>query len=805
MTRRRWVLAALAAAAIVLVAGRALAALYVEHAWYSALDLPGLARANLAGAVLLRGGTTLVATLFLFANLYAVRRSVLSFVLPRQLGDLEFGEEVPGRYLVGTAAVIAMAVGSFLGIDGSYWPTFALGVDGAWFGERDPYFEHDVGFYVGWLPAELQLFAWAQRLYLVTVFVVVLLYALTPSIRWQERALYVSEYVRRHLTVLGGVLLVVFAWAFRLESYQLLLDGSGPGGAFAAVDLQVRVPGSLVLAATSLAAGLLVIFAGVGGQVRLAFFAVSVMLLLSVIVRFALPIAMRPEGTQAGVEAPYLATRDGFTRRAFGADRVVLPGDSAPAPPLVIRQPQQVAMWDPAALRRAIDGTAGVGWLRLGDQVQAVVAQRGFVEDGEMSPWTITRAAAWTADLGGAPVPLRPVAGEYSDVLPPVVVADSAPAYRVVSNPGGVIIGASTEEWGSRLAHAWALQNFRLLRAPESPAPHTLVLRPQLQERIALVAPFFVQGRTARPAVAGDTLFWAVELYTGAQSYPLSEPLVVLGRQWRYFHPAGHAIVNAATGAVRVVAVADPDPITRTWMRRFPALFIAQQDLPGTVVNALLPHEEAAWARALSFARIGPSARHAPRARRHLALEHGADSVLAADIAPLALEGTSGLSMVIPILDERDRVTGLVISSGVDTRSAWVPASSPAPAWGEALDALRAADSTAASREARPVRGRVRVLPTPEGIVFAQPVYLWPTRGEPSLVAVSTRSGTETATAPVLQLQTGTARPGAAPTPEPVPPRTIYLRMRDALRRGDWTTFGALFDTLGRSLDAPPR
>ncbi|HEU5174160.1 MAG TPA: hypothetical protein VFT96_05345, partial [Gemmatimonadaceae bacterium] len=91
------------------------------------------------------------------------------------------------------------------------------------------------------------------------------------------------------------------------------------------------------------------------------------------------------------------------------------------------------------------------------------------------------------------------------------------------------------------------------------------------------------------------------------------------------------------------------------------------------------------------------------------------------------------------------------------------------------------------------------------GIVFAQPVYLWPSRGAPSLAAVSTVSRTGAATMPVLRLAPGDATDSAPTTPEPVPPRTVYLRLREALRRGDWAAFGALLDTLGRSLDAPPR
>lgn len=801
MSRRRWVLVGLAAAAIILVAGRAVAMLRIEYGWFTALGLPALARANFAGAVLLRGGTTLLATLFLFANLYGVRRSVVSLVLPRQVGDLEFGEEVPGRYLVGVAATLAVAVGSLLGLDGAHWPQFELARAGVSFGERDPYFENDVGFYVGWLPAELLLFAWAQRLLLVTILVTVLLYALTPSIRWRGRSLYVSEYVRRHLTVLGGVLLLVFAWAFRLESHQLLLDGSGPGGIFASVDLQVRVPGTLVLAATSLAAGLLVIWAGFAGQVRLAFFAVSVMLLLSVIVRLVLPLALRP-GDPVRAAQPFVETREGFTRRAFGAD-LVRPDTAGPDPTLVVSSARHVAVWDRAALRRAIDGAAGLGWLATPPGMLAVVAQRGFVEDGESAPWTVTRVAAWAADVTGEPVPAPPPGRETVEVLAPIVAVDTAPGYRIMSDPAGLVDGARVSSWGSRLAHAWALQNFRILGSLPAPAP-TIVLRPQLRARVAAVAPFLVQGDASAPAVAGDSLFWIVPLYAGSRTYPLSEPLTFAGAEWRYFHPAGHAVVNAATGRVRVVPIDEPGPVLRVWIERFPELFVTASSLPRDVGDALMPHEEVARARALTFARLGPTARQAPSVRRHLVLEHGADSALAATIPPVMLRGAPGVSLIVPVLDDQDRVAGLVVTSGRGSESRWIPATDSTPAWGQVLDALRAVDSTAARRDARPVRGRIRVLPVGAGLVFAQPTYLWPARGGPLLASVSTVSREGANSAPGLQLPAATSTAQEAPAAPPSP-RTIYRRMRSALRRGEWGTFGALLDTLGQVLDPPPR
>lgn len=799
MTRGRLLLAALAAAAVVLVAGRTVAALYVEQLWYRGMGLRAIGEWVVLGEVLLRGGSTLLATLFLFINLYVVRASVVSFVLPRRVGDLEFGEEVPGSYLVGAAAAIALAIGSFLGIPGSEWPRFALAAAGPEFGELDPYFERDLGFYVGWLPAEIRVFAWAEWLLIATSLVVGCLYALTPSVRWRGRRLYVSEYVRRHVSVLCGLLLLLFAWAFRLEMYQLLLEGSGAGGLFSSIDLHVRVPGNVVLAAVATAAGLLVVFAGFMGQIRLAFAAVTLMLLLTGAVRYGLPLALG--GGEARSEVPFQVTRDGFTRRAFGGDRVASLRANEPAGAAAATG---ISLWDPAALMRAVDGAAGVGWVRSGDAVDAVLPQRGFDDGTERTPWTVTRVAAWSADVEGAPLSVPGPADTGGALAAPSILPDSAPDYRIQSDAAGALAAADLAGWPSRLAHAWALQNFRiLLGALPSPTP-VVVLRPSVHPRIRAAAPFLSVGEGATPAVVADTLFWVVAVYATSDSYPMSQPTSALGRRYRYLHPAGHAVVNSVTGSVRVLAVVDPEPILQVWIDRFPELFLEPGAAPAELRQALTPPFEAARLRALTFARLGPTALERPAKRRAAAVALGGDSLFSGPPTPFAPLGGDELAIAIPVIDEQDRVAGVVVATGPSARSRWIPADSARLFWGDALDRLRRADSTSTRRDSRPVRGPVRIVPGPRP-VFVQPTYRWPARGEPTLAGIAVLDAMGARTGGDVHMALGATAPRADAAPDtavPSTPRQLYEAMRAALRRGDWPAFGAAFDSLGRALGA---
>jgi len=100
MTSRRWLMVVLGAAAVLLIAGRALAGAYADYLWYESLGAVALWRLRAKQTMLLEAGSALGAGLFAFANLYAVRQSVVQLVFPRRVGDIEIGEEVSGRYLL---------------------------------------------------------------------------------------------------------------------------------------------------------------------------------------------------------------------------------------------------------------------------------------------------------------------------------------------------------------------------------------------------------------------------------------------------------------------------------------------------------------------------------------------------------------------------------------------------------------------------------------------------------------------------------------------------------------------------------
>jgi hypothetical protein len=185
----------------------------------------------------------------------------------------------------------------------------------------------------------------------------------------------------------------------------------------------------------------------------------------------------------------------------------------------------------------------------------------------------------------------------------------------------------------------------------------------------------------------------------------------------------------------------------------------------------------------------------------------GADTSLVTDPLPMVLPDGKTTAVTLPLVDETDRLRGLLIGTGGTARRLmWYPLTTQGTRWSPVLDHLRSVDSAgSASREGILAPGRVRAIPIRGGIGFMQPKYRWRPQTVPTLSRIALSSG-DTA----RSIIPGTGLP-AHQTEVPVVAgdlRTtvsgLYAAMRAALVRGDWVAFGRAFDALGVALGKGP-
>jgi uncharacterized membrane protein (UPF0182 family) len=604
-------------------------------------------------------------------------------------------------------------------------------------------------------------------------------------------------------------------WSYRLEGISLLTGGSGDSGAFTAFDDKILVPLLTGLSIAALASSVVVLWAAWHGLRQMAFAIFILVAFGGPVARLVLPWLDRSataDGDRLARERPYRSTRTHFTRRAFGVDQVV-DADSTPVAPMTrLEAARGVSNWDAAASLRSAElahrelTTLASSWAPTAEGLTAIIVQR---PPAGVAAATITRLSAATADEQGRPLPGPGSAPDLDDTMPPVLVAPGASAYAIVADSAGSLPAPAFSSWWERLAHAWRLQNLRLL-AQDTPEPRPrILLHRDVRERIAALVPFFTIGPTLQATITGDSLYWMAELFVTSDEYPLAQPLRFAGEELQYVHHAATAIVDGHSGRVFIVADPAPDPVTRSWVRRFPWLFVTRDRVPSALGGLWPPPVDRAAVQSDAIAHAGfPGDSINPNR-----VAPARDPVLdARETAPAlyALHGDSGpLAATISVLESDERMIGILVArGGPDPRVEWHRVSSRIP-WRGVLDQLWTAARKAGlygSRRGPERKGQVQLLPLKAGVAFAESFYSWPSDAPPTLRGVVLLEGQQTHTGATLAEALGISRP--IPTGANAAFRSrvaaLYDVMSAAMRRGDWKAFGDAYAALGRLIRNAP-
>lgn len=320
MTRGQRLSAAIALAAAILLIGRGAAIIYSDHEWFTNLGARSVWSTQLSCMLWLYGMALVIGLAFSWINVSTVRRSVVALIVPKRLGNVEFGEEVPSTRLRALTAAVSAGVTVVSLAALPSWTTLALWRSNVTFAETDPYFTLDLSHFVTWLPLEIGVYQWCFALFAITAIIVVALYALTPSLSWDSRGLHVTPYARRHITVLGTILLLFAAWGFRLDAFRELINGSGVDGLLTRTDHVWLIPSDLALSLVTLGAAVVLLVAGWMGQAATAFASVTVIIIGTIAAQVVGPVVssrIASAPANAAAERPYRETRAEFDARAF--------------------------------------------------------------------------------------------------------------------------------------------------------------------------------------------------------------------------------------------------------------------------------------------------------------------------------------------------------------------------------------------------------------------------------------------------------------------------------------------------------
>jgi uncharacterized membrane protein (UPF0182 family) len=606
--------------------------------WFQAVGYGGLFWRLLAIRLGLFAAATLVVFVYAWVNLRLLTRRVDLIGTFQTAGPAAqvASRAPPGliRAFELLAPLVAALVIGFGFAEG--WDAFIRFLWAQPFGQSDPLYGHDIGFYLFRLPFldriqnTVTMLAFAATVMLFVAYRRAGLIGYRPAV-----GIVAPRAVLNH--VLANALLFLFAWAsgYVLDRYGLLTESTGAvfGAGYTAVHVTRFALWAAALLTVLFALAAYAVVAT--GRARLMFALAGGFLGAMLMVRVVLPITVQRlmvEPNELALEQPYLKRNIDLTRAAFGLDAVESRAYD-PKPTLTMAEIEanedtvnNIRLWDWQPLKQTFRQLQQIRTYYTfedvdvdryplhGDLRQVLLSGRELSSNlpGKGITW-VNRRLQYTHGYG---LVMTPGADKTPDGRPVLVIRDIPPVtppglevqepaiyygeeesgYRLVNTGvrefdypkgddnvytdyqghGGVLLDTSLK----RLVYAWHEFDINLLISDYLRADSRIQLWRQIQDRIGKLAPFLVLDRDPYLVLDRGRLVWIQDAYTTAERFPYAEPT---DNGISYIRNSVKIVVDAYQGDVSFYAIDPKDPVLRVYAAAFPGLFQPFEALPASL------------------------------------------------------------------------------------------------------------------------------------------------------------------------------------------------------------------------------
>lgn len=409
--------------------------------------------------------------------------------------------------------------------------------------------------------------------------------------------------------------------------------------------------------------------------------------------------------------------------------------------------------------------------------------------------------------------------------------------YTTYQGRGGVVLH---NVW-RRALFAWYLGDLKLLISGNVTPTSQLLFRRKIQERIRAVAPFLRLDHDPYLTVSNGRLIWIQDTYTVSDMLPYARQIAPDGVN--YIRNAVKVTVDAYDG-IPTFYIADPqDPLVRTYQRIFPSLFRPLDQMPQALREHVRYPEDLFFLQAQlygAYHMTNPEVFYNREDLWSVPQQHDQGKLTVMEpyytIMRLPGEPRAEFVLMLPMTpSKRDNmITWLAARCDGDHYGEVVEFAFPKDklVYGPAQIEARIDQDTTISQQlslwnqlgSRVIRGNLLVIPLEGALLYVEPLYLSAeTRELPELKRLIASSGdrvvmSQSVEALLTALSTGeAAQPSVVtatgavvstpPTAQPSPDGaatlalTHYRQALEALRRGDWSTFGTEMDALQKALE----
>ena len=616
---------------LLVIALPSFAQIYTEWLWFGETGHQSVFLKSITSRGLLGAGVFAAAFAVLLVNLRIAARGANrpSVVFPGG-GDIPPIVLEP-RHLRLLAAAAAALGGLFIaGVASGRWLMVLQYLHATPFGEADPLFARDAGFYIFTLPL-----LDAVRYLLIAVVGLSLvgagaLYVARGQLGLTPRGLQADPLPRRHLAALIAAGFLLLAAGAYLDMPRMLTTPAGIIHGASYVDVEVRLP---VLQVLMIVAGL-----GAAASAYAAFS--STIWPVAGAVGGYLVVSIGGAGLAAAVqqlivtpdeqrkEAPYIARNIAATRAAFDLDEVEerqVSGDASLTLDDIAANAEtinNVRLWDHQPL---LDTFGQIQEIRTyyefasvdndryvvdGEYRQTMVSSRELNSDSLPNRSWINERLQYTHGFGVALGPVNQVTQEGLPVLfiqdiPPrsdtdLTVNQPSIYFGELSNDY-VLVNTRTDEFHypegednvsvrydgeggvplgnlfRRLLFSLRFRSYEILVSGQLGAESRVIFHRNIADRVATIAPFLRYDSDPYLVIADGGLYWIRDAYTASGEYPYATPVT---DRINYIRNSVKVVIDAYHGTTTFYLAQPDDPIAATLGAVFPGLLQPLDAMP---------------------------------------------------------------------------------------------------------------------------------------------------------------------------------------------------------------------------------
>ncbi len=650
--------------------GRA-SGLVVDWAWFSSVGYAEIFWIAFVARVAVFGVIFFVSALSLWVNgalalrFASQRRSRLPAVFNLDFPSIRTAPGSPTQPLRPPAVLLpwrlmiigaALILGLLLAIgETGNWGVALRFLDQSPYGQSDPLFNKDIGFYLFSLPVYVAVKNWLLWLVFLGALMAGAVYFGHGQVNLDRRPWVISPAAVAHGSALLGLYFALKAWSYFLDRYLLLYGDNGVVVGAGYADVNIGLPALWLLVGLAGVAAFVAwtnVWRRGYGLVIIATAAVFggsfifVTLIPGLFERFY----VKPSELQ--LEAPFIKRNIELTREAYNLRQITVKPFSAEQG-LTFQSLQRnrgtidnIRLWD---WRPLMDTYAQLQEIRTYYKFFDVDVDRYHLDDSyqqvtlaarELAPSLLSANAQTWVNLHllfthGNGVVMSPVTQKSAEGLPIFYLKDIPPvaaggpritepriyfgegaadyvivksttpefdyakgkdnAYTTYGGKDGIPLGAG--RW--RALFAWYLDDLNILLSSYITGGSKIMLHRDIQERVRTIAPFLQLDHDPYIVISDGRLYWIQDAYTTSNWFPYAQPQA--NGEINYIRNSVKAVVDAYDGTVSFY-VADPtDPILATYRNIFPTLFKPLAAMPADLRQHIRYPEDLFYMQAVEY------------------------------------------------------------------------------------------------------------------------------------------------------------------------------------------------------------